>query len=80
MDRVSKELDLWFEKSETIKESREYETELINTVFNIAQIIVQNSLGDVPSNRNKKRKILTCFGKFEISKSHVLSCHSSKVG
>jgi len=80
MTRVSKELDLWFEKSETIKESREYETELINTAFNITQSITKNSLGDVPSNRNKKRKILTCFGIFEISKSHVLCKHTKKFG
>jgi hypothetical protein len=56
MSQISEELDLWLEKADNSKDGYEYETELLNTTRTINQIILSNSLGEVSSDRKKKKK------------------------
>jgi hypothetical protein len=80
LSEVSKEIDLWLDKSETIEDGYEYETEFIETARRVSKILFSKSLGDTSSNRNKKKKLQTCFGKIEINKNHVLCNHTSVFG
>jgi hypothetical protein len=70
-------LDLWLDKASTIKDGYQYESEFIKTARNVNQILLSQSLGEVSGNRNKK-KLHTCFGKFEVNKNHVLSMHTEE--
>lgn len=55
LSEVSKEIDLWLDKSETIEDGYEYETEFIETARRVSKILFSKSLGDTSSNRNKKK-------------------------
>jgi len=54
LSAISEELDLWLEKSESIKDGYEYETEFINTARQVNSILLTKSLGKTSVNRNKK--------------------------
>jgi hypothetical protein len=48
------ELDIWLSEKDSIKDGYEYETRLVRHHQNIGQMLMQMSVGDTPSNRNKK--------------------------
>jgi len=54
LSAISEELDLWLEKSESIKDGYEYETEFMNTARQVNSILLTKSLGKTSVNRNKK--------------------------
>jgi hypothetical protein len=71
LSAISEELDLWLDKANSITDGYEYESEFIAMTRQLNQILLSKSLGTVSSNRNKK-KLHTCFGTFEVNKSHPL--------
>jgi len=55
LSAISEELDLWLDKTITITDGHEYESEFMNTAHKINHILFTKSLGEVSSNRNKKK-------------------------
>jgi hypothetical protein len=54
LSAISAELDLWLEKAENINDGYQYETEFMRTAQCVNKILLSKSLGQPPSNRNKK--------------------------
>ena len=55
LSAISEEIDLWLDKSESIKDGYEYETEFINTTQKVNKIMLSESIGKVSPDRNKKK-------------------------
>jgi hypothetical protein len=62
MSAVSEELDVWFDKIDTFEDGHEYETEFSKFAHGVNRIMLQESLGKPPSNRNKKKKFSPVLG------------------
>ncbi len=54
MASFEQELDIWLSEKDKIKDGYEYENRLVSHHQNIGQMLMQMSVGDAPSNRNKK--------------------------
>jgi hypothetical protein len=65
MASISEEIDLWLEKSESIKEGSEYETEFITMTQKINKLMLTKSLGNVSSNRNNKKNFRPVLGRLQ---------------
>ena len=55
LSAISEEIDLWLDKSESINDGYEYETEFLNTTQKVNKIMLSESLGKVSIDRNKKK-------------------------
>ena len=55
LSAISEELDLWLDRENIIADGYEYESEFMQVSRNINRILLSKSLGDVSSNRNKKK-------------------------
>jgi hypothetical protein len=55
LSAISEEIDLWLDKSETIKDGYEYETEFMDVSRKVNKIMLAESLGQVSTNKNKKK-------------------------
>ena len=51
---ISEEIDQWLETQDTIKEGHEYEEKFIAVSRKVNQILLTQSMGKLPKNRNKK--------------------------
>jgi len=76
---ISKEIDQWLEAQATIKDGHEYEEKFMSISQKVSKILLSQSVGTLPKNRNKK-KLQTCFGKIEMSKTHPIAQHTSHFG
>ena len=54
LEAIESELDIWLDTKDTITTGYEWETVLVGHAQKINQLIIQHSLGAVPTNRNKK--------------------------
>lgn len=52
---IGNEIDQWLEESEKIKSGYEYEDKFLIRMRNMAKIIMQKSIGEAGTNRNKKK-------------------------
>ena len=52
---ISQEMDLWLNESEKIKSGYEYENQFLKRIRNVSKIIMQKSIGEAGTNRNKKK-------------------------
>jgi len=55
LSAISEELDLWLDKEKVITDGYEYEDEFMQVSRKVNRILLSKSLGDVSSNRNKKK-------------------------
>ena len=51
---ISKEIDQWFETESTIKDGYEYEEKFMFVAQKVGRILLDQSVGILPRNRNKK--------------------------
>jgi len=58
LSAISDEIDLWLDKESHITDGYEYECEFITTSRKINQILFSKSLGEITSNRNKKKNFI----------------------
>ena len=52
---IGHEIDQWLEESEKIKSGYEYEDKFLVRAQRIIKILMQNSIGEAGTNRNKKK-------------------------
>ena len=57
---IGKELDQWLDVQSTIKDGYEYEEKFMGVAQKISKILLSQSVGELPKNRNKKnsRRVL----------------------
>lgn len=51
---ISKEIDQWLETQTTIKDGYEYEEKFMSVAQKVSKILLNQSVGTLPKNRNKK--------------------------
>lgn len=51
---ISKEIDQWLETQATIQDGYEYEERFMSVAQKVSKIILTQSVGTLPINRNKK--------------------------
>lgn len=54
MSAVSQEIDQWLEEESLIKDGITYEATVLKRSLNIGRVMMEKSMGEVSSNRNKK--------------------------
>jgi hypothetical protein len=54
LSAISEEIDLWLDKSESLNDGYEYETEFLKTTKKVNKIMLSESLGKISTDRNKK--------------------------
>ena len=54
LQKISEELDIWFDRQEKITDGYEYEEKALSSAQNICRILVSQSRGELPKSRNKK--------------------------
>ena len=54
LSAISGEIDEWLSASEEIKSGYEYEDQFLRRMRKVNKIILEKSMGSLPSNRNKK--------------------------
>lgn len=52
---IGYEIDQWLEESEKIKSGYEYEDKFLKRIQQISKILLQKSIGEAGTNRNKKK-------------------------
>lgn len=55
---IGQEIDQWLDESEKITSGYEYEDQFLIRMRNMSKIIMQKSIGETGTNRNKKNSIL----------------------
>ena len=54
LEKIAEELDNWFDTQEKITDGYEYEEKALKSAQTISQILVSQSRGELPKDRNKK--------------------------
>ena len=58
MKAIGQEMDQWLEESKKIKSGYEYEDRFLFYMRRVARIMMEKSVGEPGSNRNKKNSVL----------------------
>lgn len=54
MTALSQEIDQWLDEEKKIKDGYSYEAALLKRAFSMGRVVMEKSMGEVSSNRNKK--------------------------
>jgi hypothetical protein len=60
---ISKEIDQWLETQSTIKDGHEYEEKFMSISQKVSKILLSQSVGALPKNRNNKKNSRLVLGK-----------------